>query len=84
VEGANLDWVVHRHSRQPYWVASERFVAGHLLALAGTPEDLGRLQRAALVPLELGLIERSKIDQLSADEVLELGGRAVDSFYPGR
>jgi hypothetical protein len=36
------------------------------------------------VPLELGLIERSKIDQLTANEVLELGAKAVDSFYPGR
>jgi hypothetical protein len=84
VEGANLDWVVHPHSRQPYWMASERVVAGHLLAVARTPEDLGGLQRAALVPLELGLIERSKINQLTANEVLELGAKAVDSFYPGR
>ena len=84
VEGATVDWVVHPSSRQPYWVASERFVAGHVLALARTPEDLGHLQRAALVPLELGLIERTKIDQLTADQVLELGAKAVDSFYPGR
>jgi hypothetical protein len=84
VEGANIDWVVHPSSRQPYWVASERFVAGHLLALARTPEDLGRLQRAALVPLELELIERTKIEQLTADQVLELAARAVDSFSPGR
>jgi hypothetical protein len=83
VEGANVDWVVHPSSRQPYWVASERFVAGHLLALAGTPDDLGRLQRATLVPLELRLVERTKVDQLTADEVLELGADAVDSFHPG-
>jgi hypothetical protein len=42
------------------------------------------LQRAALVPLELGLIERTKIERLSADEVLELAAKAVDSFHPGR
>ena len=84
VEGSDVDWLVHPSSRQPYWVASERFVAGHLLALARTPEDLGRVQRAALVPLELGLIERTQIDQLTADQVLELGAKAVDSFYPGR
>jgi hypothetical protein len=59
-------------------------VAGHLLARGRTPEDLGRLQRATLVPLELGLIERTKIDRLTADEVLELAAEAVDSFHPGR
>jgi hypothetical protein len=84
VEGANVDWTVHPSFGQPYWAAAERFVAGHLLARGRTPEDLGRLQRATLVPLELGLIERTKIDRLTADEVLELAAEAVDSFHPGR
>lgn len=61
-----------------------QFVAAHLLARARTPDDLGRLQRAALVPLELVLIERIKIERLTADQVLQLGAEAVDSFYPGR
>jgi hypothetical protein len=84
VEGANIGWVVHPSSGQASWVPAERFVAGHLLVRALTPEQLGRLQRAALVPLELGLIERTKIERLSADEVLELAAKAVDSFHPGR
>jgi hypothetical protein len=83
VEGA-ADWMAHPSSGQAYWVAAERFVAAHLLARARTPDDLGRLQRAALVPLELVLIERTKIEQLTADQVLQLGAEAVDSFYPGR
>jgi hypothetical protein len=84
VEGANIGWVVHPSSGQVSWAPAERFVAGHLLVRAPTPEQLGRLQRAALVPLELGLIERTKIERLSADEVLELAAKAVDSFHPGR
>ena len=83
VEGA-ADWIAHPSSGQAYWVAAERFVAAHLLARARTPDDLGRLQRAALVPLELVLIELTKIDPLTADEVLQLGAEAVDSYYPGR
>jgi hypothetical protein len=84
VEGANVDWTVHPSSGQPYWAPAERFVTGHLLARARTPEDLGPLQRAALVPLELGLIEQTKVERLTADEILELGAEAVDSFHPGR
>jgi hypothetical protein len=83
VEGANVDWTAHPSPGQPYWTASERFVAGHLLARARTPEDLGPLQRATLVPLELGLIERTKAERLTADEVLELAAEAVDSLHPG-
>jgi hypothetical protein len=85
VEGASIDWMAtHPSSAQPYWTAAERFVAGHLLALARTPEDLGRLQRATLVPLELGLIARTRIGHLTADQVLELGAEAVDSFHADR
>jgi hypothetical protein len=59
-------------------------VAGRLLARARTPDDLGRLQRATLVPLELGLIERTEIDRLTADQVLELGAAVVDNFHTDR
>lgn len=81
VEGA-ADCMAPPSSGQADWVAAERFVAAHLLARARTPDDLGRLQRAALVPLELVLIELTKIDPLTADEVLQLGAEAVDSYYP--
>jgi hypothetical protein len=63
------------------WAAAERFVAGHMLARARTPEELEHVQRATLVPLELMLIERTKTERLSADEVLQLGAEAVDSFH---
>jgi hypothetical protein len=76
--------VAHPSAGQRYWTPAERFVAGHLLAAARTPEDLGRIQRATLVPLELALIERSKIDQLTPEQVLDAGAEALDSFRSGR
>jgi hypothetical protein len=84
VEGADVDWVAHPSSRQPYWMPAERFVAGDLLAAARTPEDLGRTQRATLVPLELALIERSKIERLTPEQVLNESAEALDSFRSGR
>lgn len=84
MEGTNVDWMVNPSSGQPPWAPAERFVAGHLLARARTPDDLGRLQRATLVPLELQLVARTKAERLTADRVLELGAAAVDSFHPGR
>ena len=61
-------------------------MAGHLLARARTPEDLGRLQARldARAPAVLGFIARTKIDNLTADQVLELGVEAVDSFHADR
>jgi hypothetical protein len=84
VEGVEISWITHPSTAQPYWAPAERFVAGHMLARARTPEELGRLQRAALVPLELGLIERATSERLTADQVLEMGAEALDSFHPGR
>jgi hypothetical protein len=84
VEGVGLDRIAHPSSGQPPWVATERFVAGHLLAKATTAEDLARVQQAALVPVELRLIERSKIDRLTAEQVLEAGSEALDTFRFGR
>jgi hypothetical protein len=84
LEGVDLGWLAHPSSGQAYWAPAERFVAGHLLATARTPEDLGRVQRATLVPLELGLIERSKFERLTPEQVLDAGAEALDSFRPGR
>ena len=74
----------HPSAAQRAWTVSERFVAGHLLAAAPTPEDLGRLQRASLVPLELDLIERTAVDRLTADQVLAAASDALDAYFDGR
>jgi hypothetical protein len=84
VESAGPDRVAHPSSGQPPWLATERIVAGHLLAKATTAEDLARVQHAALVPLELRVIERSKLHRLTAEQVLEAGSKALDSFRFGR
>lgn len=83
VEGVGHDRLAHPSATQSPWLAAERFVAGHLLARAKTPEDLARIQSAALVPVELSLIERSKIVRLTAEQVLEAGAEALDTFHPG-
>jgi hypothetical protein len=47
------------------WMMAERSVLLHLLATAGDDDELGRVQREVLVPLELGLIERSTTESLT-------------------
>lgn len=80
VEGGDLDGT----SPASPWLATERFVAGHLLAKASSPDELARVQQATLIPVELGLIERAKVVRLTAEQVLEAGAEAVDTFHPGR
>jgi hypothetical protein len=63
-------------------LTTERFVAGHLLARAATPDRLRQIQREVLVPLEMQLIDRGKVDRLTADEVLEAGAEALDTRLP--
>jgi hypothetical protein len=64
------------------WATAERFVAGHLLARAATPDRLRQLQLEVLVPVEMRLIDRSKVDRVTADEVLEAGADALDTPLP--
>jgi hypothetical protein len=78
------DHTVHPTIENRPWAAAERFVAGHLLALAPTEDELREVQATALVPLELDLIERTRVERLTTDRVLELGGEAVDSFHGQR
>jgi hypothetical protein len=83
VEGVPPDRLRHPSSAEAPWVATERFVAEHLLARAPTPTELARIQLAVLVPMELNLITRSRIDRLTAEQVLEAGAEALDTFHPG-
>jgi hypothetical protein len=70
--------------RQTAWAEAERFLAAHLLATGGaTPEGLARLQRDALVPLELALIQRGRTERLTSEDVLDAGSAALDSHHPG-
>lgn len=74
----------HQSGARCAWTVSERFIAGHLLAAAPTPEDLRRLQQASLVPLELDLIDRGAVDRLTADLVMAAASDALDAFLHGR
>lgn len=84
VAGMGPDGIPVPAAAQPQWEASERFVAGHLLATTGSSDDLRRIQRATLIPLELRLIERTKVERVTAEKVLEAGIEALDGFRPGR
>ncbi len=84
VEGFASDWVIHPSLAPPRWLASERFIAGQLLAQAATPEELVRIQRRVLIPLELQLIERAKQGNLTPEQVLEAGAEALDTFRSDR
>jgi hypothetical protein len=84
VEGFASDWVIHPSVAPPRWLASERFIAGQLLARAATQEELVQIQRSSLIPLELQLIERSKVGNLTPEQVLEAGAEALDTSRPDR
>lgn len=84
VEGASGGWGSCPLLSQPTWAPSERFVAGNLLARAPTPEALATIQRTTLIPLELRLIERGKVDRMTAEQVLEAGAEALDTYRSDR
>lgn len=69
---------------EPPWASSERCIAANLLARAPTPEELVRIQRTTLIPVELRLIERSKVGRITAEQVLEAGAEAVGTFRSDR
>lgn len=57
----------HRHR---LWTAAEHDVVHQVLATASSPDDLARLQRRVLVPLETDLIERSKVGKVTLTDVV--------------
>ncbi|HEY8524437.1 MAG TPA: hypothetical protein VIL48_05720 [Acidimicrobiales bacterium] len=82
VEGERVPPYLHPSIRAAQWRVTERFVAGALLAQARTPEELAAIQREALVPVELALIERSKVERLTPEAVIEAGAEALDARHP--
>jgi hypothetical protein len=83
VEGNQPDRPGSAGAPRVAWATTERFVAGHLLARAANPGRLREIQLEVLVPVEMRLIDRSKVDRLTADEVLEAGDEALDTPLSG-
>ncbi|HET6951670.1 MAG TPA: hypothetical protein VFI47_14910 [Acidimicrobiales bacterium] len=73
----------HPATPRVVWATAERFMAGHLLARAATADELRAIQLLSLVPVELRLLERGKVDRITADQVLEAGAEALDTSLPG-
>jgi hypothetical protein len=66
------------------WAVPERFIAANIVVTRGaTPEGLREIQRGVLVPLELQLIEDTRHEKMTADQVLDAGARALESFPTG-
>jgi hypothetical protein len=66
------------------WAVHERFIAANVLVTRGrTPEGLREIQRGVLVPLELRLIEDTRHEKMTAEQVLDAGARALESFPTG-
>jgi hypothetical protein len=84
VAGAGMPSHPRPNARRHAWAEEERFLAATLLARAGgTPEGLGRLQREALVPVELELISRAAIERMTTHDVLDAGSEALESHTSG-
>jgi hypothetical protein len=62
----------------------ERFIAANLLVTRGTtPEALRDVQRSVLVPLELQLIDETRHEKMTAEQVLDAGARALETYHTG-
>lgn len=84
VGGDGLDRLAHPSRPVQAWAEHERFIAAHLLATSGsTPDRLDRIQREVLVPFELELIERSRVEPFDSDDVLDGAAKLLDSHHPG-
>lgn len=84
VDGTGGGWGGGPPLIQVPWASAERFIAGNLLARATTPEALATIQGTTLMPLELRLIERSKVEKLTIDQVFEAGAEALETFRTDR
>jgi hypothetical protein len=66
------------------WAVPERFIAANLLVTRGTtPEALRDVQRSVLVPLELQLIDETRHEKMTAEQVLDAGARALETYRTG-
>jgi hypothetical protein len=66
------------------WAVPERFIAANILVTRGaTPEHLREIQRGVLVPLELRLIEDTRHEKMTAEQVLDAVARSLESFPTG-
>jgi hypothetical protein len=77
VEGTQDRWAARPFGRP--WAAAERFLAGRLLARAGSEHEVSWTQRTVLIPLELRLIERAKTTSFTPEQVLDAGAEALDA-----
>jgi hypothetical protein len=66
---------------EPVWRAAQRSLAARVLARGTAPDDITHVQQTLLVPLELRLIEQSKVETVTlrqaltaASDALNLGG----------
>jgi hypothetical protein len=84
VDGTGGGWGGGSPLVQVPWASAERFIAGNLLARATTPAALATIQGTTLMPLELRLIERSKVEKLTIDQVFEAGAEALETFRSDR
>lgn len=74
----------HALGRRHAWAEEERFVAASLLARSGaTPAGLHRMQREALVPVELSLVGRSAVAPLSTHDALGAAATALEHHTSG-
>jgi len=59
-----------KRRRHRPWATAERSLVHQVLAAAASPDDLVRLQRRVLLPLEMQLVERSKTTNVTLGEVV--------------
>lgn len=68
----------------PLWLSAQRSLASRLVGGGARPDEIKRVQRAVLVPLELWLIERSKVDTVTPRQVIGAASDALNGGPLGR
>jgi hypothetical protein len=84
LDGGPQGWRAHPSLGGPQWFAAERALAARLIGDRTTAQSLHRIQTEVLVPLELSLITRSRIETITAGQVIAEAGRALDEHSLGR
>lgn len=63
---------------EPVWRAAQRSLASRLLARGARSDEITRIQRTVLVPLELRLIERSEVETVTLRQAVRAACDALN------
>lgn len=67
---------------RPTWLTAQMSLAARLVANGAAPDKVTQVQHQRLIPLELWLIERAKIQPMTPRQVISAASDALDHDHP--